>query len=156
MDILFIILKTGGYLASLSIVALVPALFIAAILTRLPMWVAALGMALVAFIAGYPTGMLEGISQESRAWEMAMEKEREKQDENLELAQFVINESAAAHRVRERNIRTGNTTSITALNEKIVELRLEVSNMEETKFDPVYCINSKVPDSIVKRLREIR
>lgn len=70
MDILYTIIKTGGYIISLGILAIVPALFIAALLTRLPWIIAAPAMAFVAFIAAYPAGMLEGISSERAAWEI--------------------------------------------------------------------------------------
>ena len=91
MDILYTIIKTGGYLISLGIIAIVPVLFIAALLGRLPWVIAAPGMALVAFLAAYPAGMFEGISQERTAWEIKVYNLRAA----LEVKQRQANEAVA-------------------------------------------------------------
>ena len=87
MDILYALVKTFGYLVSIGIAAIIPVLFGMALLNKLPWLIAAPAMALVAFIAAYPAGMLEGIGIERVAWEMKIAKLQAKLDANKYLAE---------------------------------------------------------------------
>ena len=151
MDILYTIIKTGGYLISLGILSLIPVIAIAALFGFISWNIAVPAMGVVLIMIAYPAGMLEGIKQERAAWEIAKVKQQKEQDRKDSDAQFAMNESAAAHNSRERNIRRSNMTTVIALNETIVGLRLNVSELKGNN-----CINEKVPARIIDALNKIR
>ena len=72
MDILYALVKTLGFVLSLGVLAIVPVLFILALMKRVPWMLAAPAMAVVAFVAAYPAGMLEGMKKERVSWEIRM------------------------------------------------------------------------------------
>ena len=76
LDLLFTLVKTAGFLLSLGITAIVPVLFVLALLKRLPWVIAAPAMAVVAAVASYATGMGEGVQRGRVAWEIKVDNLR--------------------------------------------------------------------------------
>ncbi len=87
MDILYTLVKTFGVFLSLGIMAIIPVLLVVALLKRLPWVIAVPVMALVAVIAAYPAGMIEGIGSERAAWETKIAKLKAERDANKVLAE---------------------------------------------------------------------
>ena len=125
MDILYTIIKTGGYLISLGIIAIVPVLFIAALLGRIPWIIAAPGMALVAFIAAYPAGMFAGINSERTAWEIQVHNLRSA----LEVKQHQAKEAIAIVETKYLHAESGR---ILLRDELSVELMKLIQSKRET------------------------
>lgn len=70
MELIYALVKTFGYLLSAAPLIIVAVLFGLGLLRRLPWLFAAPAMALAAFIAAYPAGMVEGIRIERAAWQL--------------------------------------------------------------------------------------
>lgn len=70
MDILQTIYSTVGFVVSMGILAIIPALYVATFLKRIPWMISAPAMVLVAGLVAYPMGMTDGGQKERLSWEI--------------------------------------------------------------------------------------